>query len=92
MADAKVEALALVTGSRIPKDHMPQQLMRQEVEPSKPECASAEYASTCNTQNGASMGKLYNNSDNFPFVGASLSCSAHLLDVGVHNQPIKTQA
>jgi hypothetical protein len=57
MADANVEALVLVTSSSIPNEHMPQQPMRKEVDPSNPECMLAEYVSTCNTLKGALIGK-----------------------------------
>ena len=73
-----MEALALVTGSSIPNEHMPQQQMRWEVDPSNPECVPAEYASTCNTLNGASIGKLYTNLDNFPFVGLTRAHPGHV--------------
>ena len=79
MVDAKVEALVLVTGSRIPKEHIPQQPMRQEVKSSKPECAPAEYASTCNTRNKALIEKLYTNLDNFPFVGLVRAHPGHAM-------------
>jgi hypothetical protein len=40
--DAKVEVVASVTGSKIQKEHIPQQPMRKEVEPLKPQCAPLE--------------------------------------------------
>jgi hypothetical protein len=59
IADAKVLAEGLPTGSMQAKLHIPQQPMRYTSDPLKPECLPAEYASKCITRNGASIGKLY---------------------------------
>jgi hypothetical protein len=55
---ANVVVFAPVTGSRAPKVHMPQHATRYMSDPSTPEWAPAEYASTCRIRNGASIGKM----------------------------------
>ncbi len=77
IAEVKVVAEGLVTGSMQAKLHILQAPMRYAPEPSKPVCLPAKYASKCITRKGALIKKLWAISDDLPQLGLESAQPGH---------------